>query len=115
MNCRLTPCQAALLRGLRTLLETLAGTEFEDWSIVIEQVRSDDWASLTFRGQRHELTLRLMLPTAAISDLADRLRAQAEMAPPAVPGGFVADMTFGVRTGLAEEIFLDVEALTLQE
>lgn len=115
MNYRLTAMQAALLRGLRTLLEQALGGGFEANSIIIDQIRSDSWASLTFLGERHEMTLRLLLPPAATVGLANRLCALADAAPPAVPGAFVAEMAFAAEPAGGGDVILQVEALTLQE
>lgn len=115
MNYRLTAMQAALLRGLRTLLEQALGAGFQANSIIIDQIRSESWASLTFLGERHELALRLLLPPAAAIGLADRLCALADAAPPAVPGAFVAEMAFAAEPAGSGDMILQVEALTLQE
>lgn len=58
------PCQndatTALLRGLRACFG-------EDEALHFEEIRSRTWASATFTGARHEITMRLAGPDAPAS------------------------------------------------
>ena len=58
------PCQndatTALLRGLRACFG-------EDETLHFEEIRSRTWASATFTGARHEITMRLAGPDAPAS------------------------------------------------
>ena len=82
--------------------------------ILLSDVRSVDWQSLTFAGERHELTLGLIGPHARsvaenfIDSLPDReLR---------VAGYIVADIagTIAARDG-NESVSVAIEALTISE
>ncbi len=115
MKYRLTAVQAALLRGIRTLLDEVAESAADAPAIIIDRVDSEPWASLTFLGERHELALRLLPSGHDRLMLETRLRDLAEAMPPQVPGSFVAEMTFEIGAGSAAYTTIRVEALTIRE
>ena len=59
MRSPLSSAAAALLRSL------LARTGLDQNRIVVGRFHSVDWQSLTFTGERHEITLRIAGPDAA--------------------------------------------------
>ncbi|MBV9930859.1 MAG: hypothetical protein JO013_07930 [Alphaproteobacteria bacterium] len=96
----------ALLRALRAMLEG-AG------ALVVEEVRSRRWASVTFAGARHELALRLEGDGAEAA--AARFVAGLDAAEFALAGHIVADIALVAeerRRGCAR---LRIEALTVED
>lgn len=94
---------------LRALLRRIG--EDEHRSLLID-IRSTDWQSLTFTGERHVLTLRFTGddPAALACRLTDGI-ADAEFQ---IPGHIVADITAG-RCIAAENgsVLVTIEALTI--
>ena len=78
-------------------------------------IRSTDWQSLTFIGERHEIQLRI--PGAGSGAIAERLCAGLANAEFDIPGRFIADIA--VRSGPKRlpdgSVVLDIEALTIEE
>jgi len=78
-------------------------------------IRSPDWQSPTFIGERHEIQLRI--PGSASGAVAERLCAGLEDAEFDIPGQLVAEIA--LRGGPARQpdgaVLLDIEALTIEE
>jgi len=71
------------------------------------------WASATFTGARHEVTLLLTGADAAAR--ADRLAAEIAELEFRLPGHLVADALFAGRRDTADGIEIDLEALTIED
>ena len=80
----MSPTAAALLRGLIVR----AGVPRD--RILLTAVKSTDWRSLTFAGERHELQLRVSGPGSR--ELADRMCGGLEEAELNIAGAIVADI-----------------------
>ncbi len=97
---------------LRALLERAVG---ESDRILLSDVRSLDWQSLTFTGETHLMTLRVCGPGAEriVGQLTDGIQ-DAEFA---IPGHLVADiLVAGVPVvALDGSLTLAIEALTVAE
>lgn len=86
MRMMLRQANAALLRHLQTLI-LQAGPQ-----LIVEAVDSEPWASLTFKGERHEIHGRIEGDRAAVDSAIARIRAELPDAPGVqIPGMFVAD------------------------
>ena len=107
MRAVLSPAAAQLLRCL-VLRTGLAREE-----VLVSRVRSVDWQSLTFTGERHEISLRLPgSDDAAGAGLRDGL-ADAEWH---LRGHVVADILIvGERRDVDGALLVDLEALTLAD
>lgn len=81
--------------------------------ILLSHVRSVDWRSLTFTGERHELQFRIPAPDSRA--IFDRMCDGLEDAEFNIPGVIVADIAV-VRTDHAPDGSIDiaVEALTVE-
>ena len=109
MKLAMSAAAAGLLRAL------LARAGIDRNRILLSDFRSTDWNSLTFAGERHEISLRVPGPGAEIVTglLIDGLE-EAEFA---IPGHIVADIGL-VRPPLARPdgaILVEIEALTVAE
>lgn len=109
LKIAMSPVASALLRAI---LER--GGVPRD-RILLTDVRTVDWQSLTFVGERHELHLRI--PGAGSGMLAERLCTGLEDAEFAIPGQIIADVA--VRAGPRREAdgaaTVTIEALTIEE
>ena len=109
LKIAMSPTASALLRAL---LER-AGAPRD--RILLTSVRSTDWQSLTFIGERHEIQLRI--PGAGSGGIAERLCAGLGEAEFDIPGQIVAEIR--VRGGPRRQddgaVQLDIEALTIEE
>ena len=107
MKLALSTAAAGLLRSL------LARAGVDRDRILLTELRSTDWQSLTFMGERHEMELRIPGPDAGA--LVDRLTAGLADAEFAIPGQIVADI--GLERPLSHNmdgsISLHIEALTI--
>ncbi len=92
----------------------MARTGLDQNRIFVSKICSIDWQSLTFTGERHEISLRLPAPEAA--DALARLRDGSAEAEWALKGHVVADILI-VDTQPSEDgsILVDLEALTLSD
>jgi hypothetical protein len=102
----LTDAATALLRAVRVHFVHFAG-------FVLEEVRSRRWASVTFRGARHELAFRLEGEGA--EEAAARFLAGLRARDFALPGHLLADLSLVAedrRPGCAR---IRLEALTVEE
>lgn len=80
-----------LLREIEALIR-IGDEDRQKPTLIVEEIRSTDWASLTFVGQRHELELRLDGEADAVAAVLTRLvETLAEREIPIV-GHFVADI-----------------------
>ena len=109
MKLAMSTAAAGLLRGLLNR----AGVDRN--RILLTDFRSCDWNSLTFAGERHEISLRIPGPgaEAIVRLLVDGL----EDAEFAIPGQIVADITLAVPPHELGDgaIGLEIEALTVAE
>jgi hypothetical protein len=109
MRLSLSDAAAGLLRAL------LARTAVSRDRILLSEFRSADWQSLTFIGERHQISLRIPGPGA--DDIVQRLTAGIEDAEFAIAGHLVADITLAeppLRNGDGS-ISVEIEALTIAE
>ena len=109
MKLALSAAAAGLLRAL------LARAGIDRDRILLTEFRSQDWQSLTFIGERHEMELRIPGPDAL--HLAQRITDGLSEAEFAIPRQIVADIQLGLppqhnRDG---SISLHIEALTISE
>ena len=81
--------------------------------ILLSEVYSVDWRSLTFNGERHQIELRVPGPDAQA--VVDRMCDRLEDAEFSIPGHFVADIAvLGTpKRGFDGSVSLKIEALTL--
>jgi hypothetical protein len=86
--------------------------------LLVEEVRSTDWASATFVGARHEFDLRLVGKETAVADAIDRLVTGLGDCDIPISGQIVADI--GLTLGNEDkrnvnmiEVSLSVNALTI--
>ena len=109
MKLAVSTAAAGLLRAL------LARAGVDRNRILLSEFRSTDWNSLTFAGERHEISLRIPGPGAA--KVADLLADGLEDADFVIPGQIVADIAL-VRRPIAQAdgaMLLEIEALTVTE
>ena len=109
MKLAMSTAAAGLLRAL------LARAGVDRNRILLSDFRSTDWNSLTFAGERHEITLRIPGPNART--VAALLIEGLEDADFAIPGQIVADITLAKlpvdqRDG---SILIEIEALTVAQ
>lgn len=83
--------------------------------ILLTEVHSTDWQSLTFVGERHQLHLRITGPDARFA--AERMCAGLDDAEFSIPGQIVADIALlGTPTPDGDgSIAIAIEALTVEE
>ena len=99
---------SALLRGLLDR----AGADRD--RILLIEIQSREWQSLTLTGERHIIQLRIVGATA--QEIANTLTAGLEEAEFAIPGQIVADIAAGEPIAQAEDaLVLVIEALTIVE
>lgn len=109
MKLALSPSAAGLLRALLTR----AGIDRD--RILLSEIRSIDWQSLTFIGERHEMELRIPGPDA--DSLTLRITSRLKDAEFAIPGQIVADIGLERPPQMHRDgsISLFIEALTIAE
>ena len=109
MKLALSPAAAGLLRAL------VARAGIDRDRILLTEIRSVDWQSLTFVGERHELDLRVTGPNAeqVAAHITDGL-SEAEFN---VPGQIVADINLKKPPSSNGDgsVTLHLEALTITE
>ncbi len=93
----------ALLRALRQALDR----------VNFERVHSREWASITFSGARHEVTLRLEGEGAEAA--ADGFAAGLDAAEFRLRGHILADIAVVAREAAGDGVRLMVEALTVED
>lgn len=98
---------AALLRAI------LARAGVPRERVLLTEIRSVEWQSLTIVGERHEMILRIPGPCADV--LAAALCDGLEEAEFAIPGQIVADIVVADRTAPSGDssLSLSIEALTV--
>lgn len=108
MRIAMSTAAAGLLRAL------LARAGISRNRILLTEFSSVEWQSLTFVGERHLFTLRLLGPDS--DEILRRLTCGLEEAEFAVPGQIVADIAVaGPPQRENGAIVLNVEALTIAE
>jgi hypothetical protein len=105
----MSPAASALLRAVLTR----SGVSRD--RILLMDVRSVDWQSLTLVGERHEIALRI--PGPGSEAIADRLCTGLDDAEFALPGQIIADIAVRGPPIRASDgaILLTIEALTIEE
>jgi hypothetical protein len=89
-------------------------------TMVIEELREDPWASLTFSGTRHRVELRLDGREQALADALEALASWSEEAEPLPGGHFLAEVQVTetareVGEGGRMALSLRLDALTIEE
>lgn len=88
-------------------------------TITVEEVAVEDWASLTFDGQRHRIELRLDGDPALLAAAGKAIAAELGQVEFTVPGHLVADIalvaTDFARSGAAASRRLCIEVLTIAD
>lgn len=84
-------------------------------SILLSEIQSVDWQSLTFAGERHMISLRIPAPDAQI--IAARLVDGIEDAEFSIPGHIVADIAVPAPPARAADgsVTVAIEALTVDD
>lgn len=105
----LSPPAAALLRALLDRCGDLAGR------IVLSELHSADWQSLTFTGERHTLRFRMFGDEAEAA--AERLIGGLAEAEFAIPGQIVADIALAgpIARDADGAMTVAIEALTIAD
>ena len=82
--------------------------------ILLSDVYSVDWRSLTFTGERHELELRIPGPDSRL--VVDRMCDGLEDAEFSIPGVIVADIAVAgeIKSGFDRSTTVTIEALTVE-
>ena len=104
---------SAAASGLLRALIARAGLMVN--SILLTDIRSTDWQSLTFVGERHQLELRITGPDAMAA--ARRLCDGLEEAEFQIPRQIVADIAVvgELRSSQDGSVSVKIEALTVEE
>ena len=107
MRTLTSDASAALRRALQAKLGPCT-------AFVVEEMRSRSWASVTFEGARHELTL--LLTGEGAKSAADQFLAGLEVEEFALRGHILADILAVERDDLADgDVRIRLEALTVEE
>lgn len=96
------------------LLRALLGRARVDRNrILLTNIRSVDWQSLTFNGERHRIELRIPGPNSR--EIVDRMTDRLEDAEFSIPGVLVADIgtVSGPSLALDGSTSIAIEALTI--
>jgi hypothetical protein len=107
MKIAMSPAASALLRAL------ISRASVERHRILLSDSHSTDWQSMTFTGERHHFSLRIV--RADSTEVAERLCAGLENAEFSIPGMLVADIGVVEPPRLAPDGATEViiEALTI--
>jgi len=97
----------------RMLLRALQDRARGDGKAEVISAHSEAWASATFCGLRHRLTLRIDGTSAG--DRAARLADELEAIEFQLPGHLVADIALTGRHETADGVSLEIEALTVED
>ena len=83
--------------------------------ILLTDIHSVDWRSLTFNGERHQLELRVTAPDSRL--IVDRMCDGLEDADFSIPGAIVADIGIAgeIRSSFDRSTTVTIEALTVSE
>jgi len=106
MSPPLTDAASALLRAVRVHFAHFAG-------FVLEEVRSRGWASVTFRGARHELVFRLEGEGAG--EAAGRFLSGLDPRDFALRGHLLADLSLVAEERRPGWARIRLQALTVEE
>jgi hypothetical protein len=106
MSPPLTDPTSALLRAIRLNLHGFSG-------LVVEEITSRSWASVTFNGARHELAFRLEGPGA--EQAADRFLANLDVAEFELRGHVLADIVLVSEDRRPGCVRIGLEALTVED
>ncbi len=101
-----TDATTALLRALRSAFDSVNFVNFE-------RVQSREWASITFTGARHEVTIRLDGEGAEAA--ADRFAAGLDATEFRLRGHILADIVLVGRERTEHGVHLQLEALTVED
>jgi hypothetical protein len=107
MKIAMSAAASGLLRAL------LARAAIPRDRILLTDLRSTDWQSLTFIGERHEIELRIPGPDAP--EIGSRIASGLDHAEFKIPGQIVADVAL-IEEPLAQDdgsLMLKIEALTI--
>ena len=107
MKIAMSAATSGLLRAL------LARAAIPRDRILLTELRSTDWQSLTFIGERHEIELRIPGPDARVVE--SRITSGLDHAEFEIPGQIVADVAL-IEVPLAQDdgsLMLKIEALTI--
>ena len=104
------PMSSAASSLLRALIDR-AGVSGD--RILLSDVHSTDWRSLTFNGERHQLELRVTAPDSRM--IVDRMCADLEEAEFSIPRVVVADIGVAgdIRSNFDRSTTVTIEALTV--
>ena len=107
------PALSASAAGLLRSLLARAGIDRD--RILLTEFRSVDWQSLTFVGERHEISLRL--PARDAASILERLADRLEDVEWNISGQIVADIALDGAPVECQDgsILLNLEALTIAE
>src|SRR6266511_667413 len=106
----------AMSAAATSLLRALTGrARVSPDRILLTNLRSVDWQSLTFTGERHLIELRVPGPNSG--EIVERMCARLEIAEFSIPGVIVADIGLRGKTRLALDgsTSLTIEALTIAD
>jgi hypothetical protein len=106
------PAADATTGLLRALRQAFIRDKFGKF-IAVEEVHSREWASITFNGARHQITLRLEGEGAEAA--ADRFAAGLDAAEFRLRGHIVADLVLVGREPAGDGVRLRLEALTVED
>jgi len=100
---------AGLLRAL------LARAKVNRDRILLTDLQSTEWQSLTFVGERHRFHFRIAGPNS--SEVVRNLISGLEDAEFSIPGHIVADIAMASQLGMNQDgsVSVDLEALTIAE
>jgi hypothetical protein len=103
----MSPAAAALIRAL------IGRAQVSRDRILLTDVHTIDWQSLTLTGERHQIQLRV--PRPGSRDIAERMCRGLEDAEFSIPGQIVADIAVHgtPRFGMDGSTSLTIEALTI--
>jgi hypothetical protein len=109
MRSPMSPAASGLLRAL-----VARGGCSRD-RVLLTELSSEEWHSLTFVGERHHLHMRISGPDGAT--IASRIATGLEDAEFTIPGHIVADIGCGCAPQVEADggVLLRIEALTVQE
>lgn len=115
--------QGQILRQLRKLIETEM-TQATDGAetapaMVIEELVTNEWASATFTGHTHVMTVRLHGAAEALWAATDRIMGSLPATDLPLPGRFLAEIAVTAcaieESGAGTSARLTIEALTIDE
>jgi hypothetical protein len=125
MRAQVKGANAALLRALRARMDALVdgaaglAAEAPPLGLVLEDFEEAPWASLTFRGARHWVDVRIEGRAQEMDMVEVGLRNWPEQADTLLPGHFLAEMqlveTRRERVGDRFVLGIRIEALTVEE